>query len=158
MLSAIDNQLVTQIEEDAPCGILMRQYWQPVALKEELTDQRPVKAVKLMGEELVLFRDDNGDYGLIDRRCPHRGADLNFGRLENAGIRCPFHGWLFNIEGNCLEQPAEPSGSKFYRKIKRNNQKQSESISSNRIEMKKDILASVKRMQSIRAKKKVYRS
>ena len=118
MLSADDNQLVTEIEEHKPCGNLLRQFWQPVALKEEIDPPREAKAVKIMGEDLVLFRDDDGKYGLIDRRCPHRGADLHFGRLENGGIRCPFHGWLFDINGKCLEQPAEPKDSKFYTKIK----------------------------------------
>ena len=118
MLSADENKLVTEIEENKPCGNLLRQFWQPVALKEEIDPPREAKAVKIMGEDLVLFRDDNRNYGLIDRRCPHRGADLHFGRLEDGGIRCPFHGWLFNINGKCMEQPAEPAESKFYTKIK----------------------------------------
>ena len=95
MLSIEDNDLVTRIEGNVPCGNLLRSYWHPLALTEELTASRAAKAVKIMGEELVLFKDDEGQYGLIDRRCPHRGADLCFGRLEDGGIRCPFHGWLF---------------------------------------------------------------
>ena len=79
MLSAEDNDLVTQIEGKAPCGNLLRNYWHPLALTEELTASRAAKAVKIMGEDLVLFRDETGGYGLIDRRCPHRGAGLCFG-------------------------------------------------------------------------------
>ena len=118
MLSAEHNRLVTGIEPGTPCGTLMRHYWQPAALTEELTDQRAAKAIRIMGEDLVLFCDDSGKYGLIGRSCPHRGADLCYGRLENSGLRCPFHGWLFDINGNCLEQPAEPPGSNFHTKIK----------------------------------------
>ena len=118
MLSIEDNDLVTRIVGNVPCGNLLRSYWHPLALTEELTASRAAKAVKIMGEELVLFKDDKGQYGLIDRRCPHRGADLCFGRLEDGGIRCPFHGWLFNVDGICLEQPAEPRESNFRKKIK----------------------------------------
>ena len=89
----------------------MRMYWQPAALVDELAGPRPVKAVRLLGENLVLFRDEQGRYGLIDRHCAHRGADLAFGRLENGGLRCAFHGWLFDVSGQCLETPAEPKDS-----------------------------------------------
>jgi len=89
----------------------MRRYWQPVALVDELTGNRPVKPVRLLGEDLVIFKDDNGRYGLIGRRCPHRGTDLAYGRLENGGLRCAFHGWLFDVAGKCLETPAEPADS-----------------------------------------------
>ena len=71
-----------------------------------------------MGEELVLFKDDQGRYGLVGRRCPHRGVDLCFGRLEDGGLRCPLHGWLFDVDGKCLEQPAEPPDSNFHNKIR----------------------------------------
>jgi phthalate 4,5-dioxygenase oxygenase subunit len=74
---------------------------------------RPVRPVKLLGEDFVLFRDEQGRYGLLDRDCPHRGADLAFGRLEGGGVRCAFHGWLFDVEGKCLETPAEPKTSKL---------------------------------------------
>ena len=80
----------------------MRRYWQPAALVDELAGNRPVKPVKLLGENLVLFRDDKGRYGLIERACPHRGTDLAYGRLENGGLRCAFHGWLFDVTGQCL--------------------------------------------------------
>jgi nitrite reductase/ring-hydroxylating ferredoxin subunit len=83
-----------------------------------LEGKRPVAAVKLLGEDLVLFRNPGGDIGLMDRRCPHRGADLCFGRLEDGGLRCAFHGWLFDTSGQCLEQPAEPAESKAFRHLR----------------------------------------
>src|SRR5690606_21317765 len=104
---------MTRVGPDQPAGKLLRRYWQPVALAEELDGPRPVKAVRLLGQDLVLFRDDNGKLGLLDRDCPHRGADLAFGRLEDGGLRCAFHGWLFDVEGKCLETPAEPVNSRF---------------------------------------------
>lgn len=113
MLSAERNERMTKVGPDTPGGRLMRLYWQPAALSEELAGPRPVKAVRLLGEDLVLFRDPAGRLGLIDRACPHRGADLAFGRLEDGGLRCLFHGWLFDIDGNCLETPAEPEESPF---------------------------------------------
>ena len=100
MLSAEQNALVTEAGAGTPGGALMRRYWQPAALVEELAEERPLAPVRLMGEDLVLFRADDGGLRLTARRCPHRGADLRFGRLEDGGIRCPFHGWLFDVEGN----------------------------------------------------------
>lgn len=117
MLSKAENQLVTETGKDRPMGDIMRRYWQPAALSEELTSARPAVAVKLAGEDLVLFRDSQDRLGLIGRHCPHRGVDLCYGRLEHGGLRCPFHGWLFDVEGRCLEQPAEPAGSRFHEKI-----------------------------------------
>tara|TARA_Y100001936_G_scaffold248468_1_gene296417 strand:+ start:560 stop:1906 length:1347 start_codon:yes stop_codon:yes gene_type:complete len=118
MLKEDLNRLVTQVGPDTGCGKLMRQYWQPAALTEELAGERPVKALTLMGEDLILYRYGDNEYGLIGRHCPHRGADLCFGRLEDGGLRCAFHGWLFDHTGKCLEQPAEPANSNFYKKIK----------------------------------------
>ena len=118
MLSAEQNELVTQTGVGTPAGALMRRYWQPAALTAELGGPRPAVGVRLMGEDLVLFRDEEGGYGLIGRRCPHRGADLCFARLEQGGLRCSFHGWLFDAQGRCLEQPAEPAGSRFHEKIR----------------------------------------
>ena len=118
MLSRDDNERVTRTGPDAPAGALMRRYWQPAALVEELDGDRPVKAIRLMGEDLVLFRGDDGGYGLVGRRCPHRGVDLKYARLEDGGLRCPLHGWLFDVGGQCLEQPGEPRGSNFHAKIR----------------------------------------
>jgi phenylpropionate dioxygenase-like ring-hydroxylating dioxygenase large terminal subunit len=118
MMIAQRNELITRTGPATPAGKLMRLYWQPAALVEELPAERPVKAIQLLGEKLVLFRDESGRYGLVDRACPHRGADLAFGRLEDGGLRCSFHGWLFDVEGNCLETPAEPEGSTLHTKIR----------------------------------------
>jgi nitrite reductase/ring-hydroxylating ferredoxin subunit len=118
MMSQEQNDLITRIGPGTPAGRLMRRYWQPAALIEELPDQRPVRGVRLLGEDLVLFRGPEGQYSLIERHCPHRGSDLAFGRLEDGGLRCPFHGWLFDASGRCLEQPAEPEGSRFHEKVR----------------------------------------
>lgn len=118
MISAQQNDLMTRVGRGTPGGQLLRRYWQPVALAEELAGPRPVKAVKLMGQDFVLFREEGGALGLLDRDCPHRGADLAFGRLERGGLRCPFHGWLFDATGTCLETPAEPPGSKLCTRIR----------------------------------------
>jgi nitrite reductase/ring-hydroxylating ferredoxin subunit len=118
MMSEEANQRVTRTDAGTPAGNLMRLYWQPVALTAELDGPRPVKAVRLLGQDFVLFRDPQGRYGLLDRACPHRGADLAFGRLEDGGLRCVFHGWLFDAAGRCLETPAEPDGSTLCRKVR----------------------------------------
>ena len=118
MLSQEVNQLITQTGPGTKCGNLLRQYWQPAALAAELDDEHPVRPVKLLGETLVLFRDEQGRYGLMDRQCPHRGVDLAYGRCEDGGLRCPFHGWLFDVSGQCKEMPGEPSDSKMHEKIR----------------------------------------
>ena len=96
----------------------MRRYWQPAALSDELPIAGAPRPVRLLGEELVLFRDEQDQPGLIGLRCPHRGADLSYGRLEDGGLRCIYHGWLFDRQGTCLEQPGEPAGSTFHQRIK----------------------------------------
>jgi nitrite reductase/ring-hydroxylating ferredoxin subunit len=118
MISAEQNELMTRIGGGTPAGRLLRNYWQPVALVDEMHSSRPVKAVRLLGENLVLFKDEKGRYGLMDRHCPHRGADLAYGRLEDGGLRCAFHGWLFDAAGKCLETPAEPEASRLCEHIK----------------------------------------
>ena len=118
-MNAEQNQLITRIRAGTPCGTLMRHYWQPVALLDEFDAElapemalRPVKAIRILGQDFLLFKDASGQFGLLDRDCPHRGADLSFGRRETAaqggGLRCPFHGWKFAVDGRCLETPAEP--------------------------------------------------
>jgi nitrite reductase/ring-hydroxylating ferredoxin subunit len=118
MMSKEQNELITRTGPGSAAGKLMRMYWQPAALVEELEGARPVKPVKLLGEDFVLFRDEHGGYGLLDRHCPHRGADLAYGRLEHGGLRCSFHGWLFDRKGQCLETPAEPEGSRLCQGIR----------------------------------------
>ena len=118
MLSSEQNDLITRTGPGTPAGRLMRQYWQPAALVDELKGNRPIKPVRLFGEDLVMFKDDKGRYGLVGRHCPHRGTDLAFGRLEDGGLRCAFHGWLFDINGKCLETPAEPDDSNLCANIR----------------------------------------
>jgi nitrite reductase/ring-hydroxylating ferredoxin subunit len=118
VLTAEQNRRITETGPGTPCGALMRRYWQPTALAEELDGPRPLKRVRLLGEDLVLFRDPSGRYGLLHRHCAHRGADLAFARCEDGGLRCPFHGWLYDVSGACLEQPAEPAGSAFHLKVR----------------------------------------
>ncbi|GAB4350935.1 MAG: aromatic ring-hydroxylating dioxygenase subunit alpha [Oricola sp.] len=118
MMNQEQNDLITRIGPGTGAGKVLRRYWQPAALSEELVGARPVVPVRLLGEDLVLFRDNDGELGLIQRNCPHRGADMAFGRCENNGLRCPFHGWHFDRTGQCVEQPGEPEGSQMYKNIK----------------------------------------
>ena len=117
MLKQADNERVTRSGPGTPLGRLMRAYWQPAALVSEMPADRPVKAVRLLGEDLVLFRRDGG-WGLVGRYCAHRGVDLSFGRLEGGGLRCLYHGWLYGPDGRCLEQPAEPEHSTFASRVR----------------------------------------
>jgi phenylpropionate dioxygenase-like ring-hydroxylating dioxygenase large terminal subunit len=118
MLSREDNERLTKTGPDDPAGRLMRAYWQPAALVSELPSERPVKAVRLMGEDLVIFKRGERDWGLVSRYCAHRGVDLSYGRLEDGGLRCLYHGWLYGPDGRCLEQPAEPPHSRFFEKVR----------------------------------------
>ncbi len=102
------NKRLTEVGPGMPMGELMRRYWQPIAVSTDLGDLP--KKVKILGEELVLFRDRHGRPGLLYPRCMHRGTTLYYGKVEDRGIRCCYHGWLFDVEGNCLEQPCEPNG------------------------------------------------
>src|SRR5258708_372818 len=110
MLSREDNELLTRTGAGTPMGALIRQYWIPVVTSGELASGGRVKRVKLLGERLIAFRAKNGRPGLIGEFCPHRLASLYFGRVEDAGMRCVYHGWAFGMDGRCLEMPAEPGG------------------------------------------------
>jgi phthalate 4,5-dioxygenase len=105
-----ENELLTRTGPGTPCGELMRRYWQPAVLSEELSPGTAPLPIKLLGEDLVLFRDDQGRAGLLGIHCSHRGADLSYGRIEDGGLRCIYHGWLYDIQGRCLDQPGEPGG------------------------------------------------
>lgn len=107
---------LSRVGPDTPAGQWLRRYWLAVCRCEDLKDI-PL-GIKVLGEELVLFRDEQGRLGLLGMHCAHRGSSLEYGDIENGGIRCPYHGWLYDVEGNCLEQPAEPKGSKFHLKVK----------------------------------------
>lgn len=117
MATQEENELLTRTGPGTPAGDLLRRYWQPAALAEELPPGGPPVPVRILGEDLVLFRDDRGRPGLLALHCSHRGADLSYGRLEDGGLRCVYHGWLYDIHGKCLEQPGEPAGSTFHERI-----------------------------------------
>ena len=118
MLTQEENELLTQVGPGTDCGNFLRRYWQPAALSEELSDGGGPLPVRLFGEDFVLFRDEKtGTPGLLDIHCSHRGTDLSYGRLEDGGLRCIYHGWLYDIHGRCLEQPGEPPGKKYHEKI-----------------------------------------
>ena len=104
------NKLLTEVGPGKPMGELMRRYWHPIAVSRDVKDLP--RMVRILGEDLVLFRDKNGRPGLLYPRCMHRGTTLYYGIVEEQGIRCCYHGWLFDVEGNCLEMPCEPDGGK----------------------------------------------
>jgi phthalate 4,5-dioxygenase len=118
MLSKEDNELLTRVGPRTPTGELLRRYWQPALLASELPepDGAPLR-VRLLGEDLVGFRDTSGRPGLLGAHCPHRGASLFFGRNEECGLRCVYHGWKFDVTGQCVDMPSEPPESNFKDKI-----------------------------------------
>src|SRR6202167_2427819 len=119
MLRKEQNELLTQTGPGTPMGQLFRSYWMPVLLAEELPeDECPPVRVKILSERLLAFRDSNGKYGLIDEFCAHRGVSLWFGRNEEGGLRCPYHGWKYDVNGQCMEFPSEPVESGFCKKVK----------------------------------------
>src|SRR5437764_7957030 len=118
MLTKEENDLLTRTGPDTDGGALLRRYWQPVALAEELPPGGAPLPVQVLGEQLVLFRDDQGRPGLLGLHCSHRGADLSYGRCEAGGLRCLYHGWLYDAAGRCLEQPGEPAGSTFKDRVR----------------------------------------
>jgi phenylpropionate dioxygenase-like ring-hydroxylating dioxygenase large terminal subunit len=119
MLSEQDNELLCRVGKGTPMGELMRQYWIPAVLSNELpvTDGPPMR-VKLLGEELIAFRTTSGAVGLVQNACPHRGASLFFGRNEEEGLRCVYHGWKFDVTGACVDMPSEPAESNFRNKVR----------------------------------------
>ncbi len=116
MLSQEHNDTLTQVGPGTPMGGLLRRYWYPVATAQDLEDF-PVKRVRLLGEDLVVWKQPDGAYGIIQERCPHRHASFAYGVVEANGIRCGYHGWLFDRDGSCLDQPPEPEGSNFKDKV-----------------------------------------
>ena len=118
MLSTEENDLLTQTGPGTPCGQMLRSYWQPAALSEELPPGGPPIPLRLFGEDLVMFRDETGKVGLLDAHCAHRGTDLTYGRIEDGGLRCIYHGWLYDVTGRCLATPGEPLGSRLYEQVR----------------------------------------
>jgi phenylpropionate dioxygenase-like ring-hydroxylating dioxygenase large terminal subunit len=119
MLTREENELLCRVGAGTPMGDLMRQYWLPGALSRELPrpDSDP-RRIMLLGEQLIAFRDTNGQVGMLQNNCPHRGASLFFGRNEESGLRCVYHGWKFDTAGNCIDMPNEPAESDFRTRVK----------------------------------------
>ncbi|MGE5539478.1 MAG: Rieske 2Fe-2S domain-containing protein [Gemmatimonas sp.] len=113
------NEMMTGVGPGTPGGELLRRYWQPVAAAVEVTKEAPITKVRVLGEDLVLYRMTTGQYGLINERCPHRLASLVNGRVDAEGIRCPYHGWKFDPAGRCLETPNEPPNSRLKDAVKK---------------------------------------
>lgn len=124
MLTQAENDLLTRVGPGTPAGELLRRYWHPVAVAGELTEDKPIKAVTVLGEKLVVFRqppaagETQPRYGLMKENCPHRFASLAYGRVDSEGIRCRYHGWKFDRAGTCLEMPAEPANTPLKNKIR----------------------------------------
>ena len=114
MLTKEQNDELTQVGPGTPMGTLLRRYWYPVAITREL-DEFPIKKARLLGENWAVFRQENGEYGIVAEKCPHRGASMVYGIVEPDGIRCGYHGWKFNVEGTLVEILAEPDSSEKFR-------------------------------------------
>ena len=112
-----ENELLTRTGPGTAAGEMLRRYWWPVAIADQVTPGAPPQRVRLLSEDLVLFRDRQGELGLLGLHCSHRGTSLEYGRVEEAGIRCPYHGWLYNRSGRCLDQPAEPADNTYKDRI-----------------------------------------
>lgn len=118
MLSQEENQSLTRIGPGTPAGELLRRYWHPIAPAVELSAENPKKRVRVLGEDLILYRDRSGGYGLVGEHCSHRGASLYYAFIEDDGIRCAYHGWKYDACGTCLEQPFENPQGGFKEKIR----------------------------------------
>src|SRR5579864_789351 len=118
MLSAIENERLTRVGRGTPMGEFLRRFWLPALLSDELpqADGDPIRT-RTLGEDLVAFRDSNGKVGIVDAFCPHRRAPLFFGRNEECGLRCVYHGWKFDTTGQCIDMPSEPPDSLFKAKV-----------------------------------------
>ena len=107
MLTSEENDFLARVGPGTPGGEMLRRYWHPVATAKDLTDEQPTKFVRVLGEDLVLFKDKSGRVGLLGDKCPHRSASLVYGRVEERGISCAYHGWLMDCDGNIIETPPE---------------------------------------------------
>lgn len=121
MLSIADNENLTRVGPGTPMGQLLRMYWLPFLLSDELKPDGDVLRIRLLGEDLLAFRDSHGRVGVVGANCPHRGADLFYGRNEEAGLRCAYHGWKFDVTGRCVDMPSEPDESNFKDKVLHKN-------------------------------------
>src|SRR5215207_3264662 len=119
MLSQADNELLCRTGPGTPMGELFRRFWLPALVPSELphNDSDPIR-FRILGEDLITFRDSNGKIGFLAENCPHRGASMFFGRNEEEGLRCVYHGWKFDVNGNCVDMPSEPAESNFKTKVR----------------------------------------
>src|SRR6201981_515453 len=118
MTKAADSEVLTRVGQGTPMGELMRQYWVPALMSSELARDGAPMRLKLLGEQLIAFRDSAGRVGGMDHRCPHRCASLFLGRNEENGLRCVYHGWKFDVAGNCVDMPSVPAQQDFKEKVK----------------------------------------
>ena len=118
MLTTQDNETLTRMGPGTPMGDLLRHYWHPILFSWELERDGAPERVRLLGEDLIAFRNTEGQIGLVGNNCPHRGASLFFGRNEESGLRCVYHGWKFDTAGACVDMPNEPPESNFRHKIR----------------------------------------
>ncbi len=118
MLTQEENKTLCRVGLGTPMGTLMREYWIPLCLSTEVEADGPARKIRLLGEDLVAFRATDGVVGLIETNCPHRGAAMYFGRNEECGLRCVYHGWKFNTAGECVDIPNEPETSGFKDKVR----------------------------------------
>src|SRR5215210_5231684 len=119
MLSQSDNEIPTRVGPGTLMGNLLRRYWTPALISAELPEPDcPPLRVRLLGEDLIAFRTTSGQVGLVANACPHRGASLFFGRNEEDGLRCVYHGWKFDVTGACIDMPSEPAESNFKNKVR----------------------------------------
>src|SRR5579864_6180721 len=118
MLSKEDNDLLCRVGAGAPMGELLRQYWLPFLFDWEVEADGAPHRMRLLGEDLIIFRDTQGRVGLLSDHCSHRGASLFFGRNEDCGLRCVYHGWKYDVTGQCVDMPNEPTESNFKDKIR----------------------------------------
>ena len=118
MLSDLDNEIMCRVGPGTPMGNLMREYWIPALKSDELdTPDGPPLRTRLLGENLIAYRTTSGAVGIVADACPHRGASLFFGRNEEDGLRCVYHGWKFDVTGACVDMPSEPAESNFKSKV-----------------------------------------
>ena len=113
MLTQEENDLITRIGPGTPAGAVLRMYWHPISLARDIDDEHPTKFVRILGEDLVIFKDKSGRMGLLADHCSHRGASLLYGRVEERGISCPYHGWLYDCGGNILEMPPDGTDARL---------------------------------------------
>ncbi|MGH7844957.1 MAG: Rieske 2Fe-2S domain-containing protein [Candidatus Binatia bacterium] len=117
MLNKKENERLTRVGRGTPAGEFLRRYWHPIAVAAELKE-KPITRIRILGEDLVLYRGENGACGLVEEQCCHRGASLAYGKIEGDNIRCPYHGWLYDPTGKCVEQPAEPANSTYKDRVR----------------------------------------